>query len=399
MNEGFKINCPRCGAEMNSNARYCMKCGYINTNNAANQNMMPYVQQEQAVTYQIGSGQVINQNTDTTSSGIANNTGNKTICFLINFTLFMLIMIVSFFISVNGKELSVYTIKSSFFPYIAFLGSLIFIHLYSWQLIYMKCNQRWWSFLIPIYSSMVLTDILYKKKWLGLLVFVPVVGQIFSLVMLYTLGKRFKYNGLLTVLFSLIMVPFIGFGTHFYNNTEYVDENHSLEKSYKKNKMFLGFSILFFIVGSVFIFWNNIVDVKDNAQKLSNYYYLYVTNRMIDKTKQLIDENYLECDNYKYSANSGVYYVQYPDVGQRVFIPFYHLKDDSISAYVIIDNTSGTSKYYISMSDGTYGYPETLYENFTKDNIVKYKEIKFKDASEVNYCEIKKATVSVGSYK
>ena len=35
---GFKIFCPRCGNEMNSESRYCMKCGYLNTNNAANQN-------------------------------------------------------------------------------------------------------------------------------------------------------------------------------------------------------------------------------------------------------------------------------------------------------------------------------------------------------------------------
>ena len=126
---------------------------------------------------------------------------------------------------------------------------------------------------------------------------------------------------------------------------------------------------------------------------------LYIPLLNLCQSTKNKDSLRIELKADKYSANSGVYYVQYPDVGQRVFIPFYHLKDDSISAYVIIDNTSGTSKYYISMSDGTYGYPETLYENFTKDNIVKYKEIKFKDASEVNYCEIKKATASVGGYK
>ena len=110
-------------------------------------------------------------------------------------------------------------------------------------------------------------------------------------------------------------------------------------------------------------------------------------------------ENYLKCEDYKYSSDKGVYYVQYPDVGERVFIPFYHLKDESISAYVIIDNTSGSSKYYISMGDGTYGYPETLYENFTKDNIMKYSDFKYKDDSEVNYCEITKSKASVGGLK
>ena len=37
--KGYIIYCSRCGAEMNSNSRYCMKCGNLNYNHSANANM------------------------------------------------------------------------------------------------------------------------------------------------------------------------------------------------------------------------------------------------------------------------------------------------------------------------------------------------------------------------
>ena len=81
---GFKIFCPRCGNEMNSESRYCMKCGYLNTNNAANQNMKQYIPESESGSYQIGSGQLINQNNDNERivNSISSNTGNTKLCFL-----------------------------------------------------------------------------------------------------------------------------------------------------------------------------------------------------------------------------------------------------------------------------------------------------------------------------
>ena len=34
--DGYTVFCARCGAEMNSNSRYCMKCGYLNPDHEAN---------------------------------------------------------------------------------------------------------------------------------------------------------------------------------------------------------------------------------------------------------------------------------------------------------------------------------------------------------------------------
>ena len=58
MNEdkGEIIYCSRCGAEVNSKSRYCMKCGNLNYNHDANENMRPYIQQD-SKPYEVGSGE------------------------------------------------------------------------------------------------------------------------------------------------------------------------------------------------------------------------------------------------------------------------------------------------------------------------------------------------------
>ena len=81
--QGYTIYCPRCGAEMNSNSRYCMKCGNLNSDHEANQSMKPYIK-DNAEAYQVGSGEYISSNTVQTSIG--NNTGNRKLCFIVNFS-------------------------------------------------------------------------------------------------------------------------------------------------------------------------------------------------------------------------------------------------------------------------------------------------------------------------
>ena len=39
--------CPRCGAEMDSSKRYCMKCGALNYDHPDNQKMKQYISKEE----------------------------------------------------------------------------------------------------------------------------------------------------------------------------------------------------------------------------------------------------------------------------------------------------------------------------------------------------------------
>lgn len=389
----FKVFCPRCGSEMNSNSRYCMKCGYLNPNDPANQNMQQYIPQQQVSSYQIGSGQTITHNSEEVTTAIASNTGNKKNCFLINYLLYMFIIIVSYFLIVGSKATNFEAVKNSLFPYVAFITSIVFLFVYSMELVFMKANKRWWHALIPFYCLFVLTDIVFKKKWLGILLLIPGIGQVFFLVTLYVLGSKFKYNGLLTMLLPVIYIPMMGFGSRLYEGVNYISEEKTLEKDYKRKKIFFISLMIFLILGGALIFWTNIIEIKGKASKITHYYYVFATNQIVDKTKQLAKENYLECEDYPYNESSGIYYVEYADIGSVAYLPLYYMRD-VISGYVVIDNSNGESKYYVSLSDGVYGYPETLSNEVNFETIVPYEKIKSR--TDLNICRNTKHKVTVG---
>lgn len=380
-----KIICPRCGNKMGINSRCCLKCGYLNPNVVENQNMKPYMTIKKDSSYQIGSGDTVVKQSGGITNSIASKTGNKKVCFIINFIVYIAIIVISFLLTVNTKIISFDSIKNSVFPYIVLIVSALSIYLYSIQLIFIKCNKRWWFSLIPIYNLFILSEILFKNKWLGFIYLVPVVGQIFFLVSLYELAEKFEYNGFFAVICPIIYIPLMGFGNRLYDGINYVSEESTLENDYKRKKVFFIILVLFTLLSGVLIFWNNIVEIKGKAFRLKNYYYVLATKQIVKKTESLAEEGYLACQEYDYSKDKGKYYIEYSDIGNIAYIPL-HSYMDIIGGYVIIDNTSGNSKYYVSISDGTYGYPETLYEKVDIDTIVSYERIY--ERSDINYCRI-----------
>lgn len=392
---GFKTYCPRCGSEMNSNSRYCMKCGYLNPTDPANQGMNKFMAKEKQEIYQIGSGQTIVQNNDNNqvTISIASNTGNRLVCFLLNYLIYIGIVIVSFILLVGNKVVDLNSIKNSLFPDVVLAISIAFIYIYSIQLIFVKCNQKWWYALIPFYNLFVLCDIVFRKKWLGIILLIPVIGQIFLLVILYKMAMRFKYSGLLAILFPIIFVPLMGFGTRLYEGVSYISEDRTLEKDYKRKKVFFVTLMILLVLSGILVFWNNIIEIKGKATKLTNYYYVFATNQIVDKTKQLARENYLECEEYRYDPHKGKYYIWYTDLGEVAYLPF-HAYREIISGYVIIDNTSGVSKYYVSISDGTFGYPETLSDNVKLETIIPFEKVK--ERTDLNICKNTKQKATVG---
>ena len=391
-----KIVCPRCGNVINGNARCCLNCGWLNPNDPSNQNMQKFMEDERKKRYQVGSGQtIIQKDVNSITTSAVSNTGNKLLCFILNYLLYIVIIAFSFFIILGKSIISFESIKNSIFPYIVFVVSILFLYIYSLELIFMKCNKKWWYSLIPIFNLFVLADIVYKKKWLGIILLIPIVGQIFLLVIMYKIATNFKYSGLLAIIFPVIYIPLMGFGSRLYEGVSYVTEDLTLEKDYRRKKIFF-FTLLFFLItGGGLVFWNNIIEIKSHAFRLKNYYYVLATKQIVDKTEQLAKENFLECDQ-NYKDTRGMYYVEYVDIGAVAYLPFYRYSD-IIEGYVIIDNTSGSSKYYVSLSDGTYGFPETLSDDVTIDTVVPYEKIIKRN--DINMCINTKPKVSVGGMK
>ena len=384
--EGYTIYCSRCGEPMKSNARYCMKCGNLNSNHEANKNMMPYIKDNDKNnnTYQIGSGKfIVGQNQSNQSrEAFANNTGNKRVCFWLNYVIFIFTLLIAFLISKDSIT-DFTTLAISPLPVVAIITSLYFLYVYSIELIFMKCNKPWWAWFIPVYNLMILGEITFQNKKIGLIGLIPIIGQIFFLVMIYKLGTQFKYSGLLTVLFSFIFIPIIGFGSNTYDGKTYITgEEKELEKEYKAKKIFLSTIILFLGAGLVLMVIANMSSVEKSKQLFGNWYYVSASKRIVNKIDKSIDKGLISCGNYEYSNTKGVYYFRFRDLSDEIYLPLSLLREE-IDTYVKVDNNGDTTKYYISMSDGTYGFSETLIDEVDMEKITEYKQLNFNDKGKV----------------
>lgn len=372
----YTIYCSRCGAEMKSGSRYCMKCGNLNYEHEANSGMRKYIKDKNNGKYEVGAGKFIfSPSNNQIRIGVATNTGNKTICFLVNIILYLLCILVCFFSTVNiGNNFSFENIMNSFFPIIAIVITIYFIYFYALELLFMKFNRPWWSVLVPIYNFMVIADVLFKNKVLGLICFVPVIGPFFLAFMLYKLGEKFKFNGLLTVFFFVIVLPLLAFGNYAYEGYTFVEDGVSLEKEYKYKKTYLGIVFLVLIFCGVCFVAANVDNFNKISKKVGKYYYVYTANKIVNKTKKRIEKYGASCDAGDFSKNTGIYYFYYSDIGDEVYLPFYVMRE-SISGYVKVEYDDGVPKYYVSISDGEKGFEETLNSDVNTDIVKDYSEL------------------------
>ena len=378
MNGSF--TCPRCGNEVNNSARYCMKCGYLNPNHPDN------TQYSQL----IGGSNNHSQGIQPSNNGLANNPfsakgaevgfgnkmGNFTLCFAVNLICYLLLIcgVVFIFYSMNHGELKM--MMGSELCYILFSISLFSLFQYSVQLVYMKMNKRWWLALIPFVNLYVLSDAICEKTALNFLVFVPVVGQIYLLFLLYKMGEAFKTSSFLTLLFPFIMFPVIGFGGHSFRGICYVSGRDTLESEYGKKKSFLILNVIIIVVSIVMFFYANTMSINRGIDRFSSYYIYYASQRVIRRTKLKVENGVYECDN----ENSNVLYFYFSDLSDYFSIPFYVYRAP-IQAYVkvvIIPGANGGQAqydYYISMTDLRYGIPETKVEEVTVDSVQPFEEL------------------------
>ena len=135
------IYCSRCGAEMKSSSRYCMKCGNLNYDHEANKSIRYLQPKEEQKAYQVGSGNSLFQNNTSVSNSVrvSSNVGNDKICFLVNYGIYLFAVLLCLFLSFHGK----YTFSSiinSGFPMAVVCISFFFLYCYAFQLIFVKSD-------------------------------------------------------------------------------------------------------------------------------------------------------------------------------------------------------------------------------------------------------------------
>jgi hypothetical protein len=374
------IYCPRCGSEMKSSARYCMKCGNLNYNNEANESMKKIMgnQINEVSSYQIGAGGVIsNVPVRGVKTALATNTGSDLACFLINYFLYIILLVIIIAPQISGGiSIDILTSFSVAIP--VTLISIYFLYCYSIELIFMKANKRWWSAFVPFYNFVVYADITFGKPIYAILFFIPVVGQVAFLVSLYVLGYRFKYNGFLTMFLPFFVIPHIALSSCIYNETMYVGGGEkSNEVFYGRRKVFSVTCLLCFLLSFTSFIYNNRDEINAYKRLIDNYYYVFAAKRITNKVRVKVDHNFYSCEdpeNSKSSSTLGDYYFNYPDIGKKVFIPFYYSRD-AISGYVRVNLNEDGYEYFVSISDGTYGFPEINIKDLTVKNVIKYKDV------------------------
>ncbi|MBQ6135190.1 MAG: zinc ribbon domain-containing protein [Bacilli bacterium] len=359
MEENDKIYCPKCGAEMSKEARYCMACGTLNYEHEANKNMRKFVPKNLRNTYQIGSGQFMVRNSQNqVSQSLSTRTGNKTLAFCLSYFLYLASLAIAFLVIMKGNY-EFDAIVSSKFPLVALVLSILFFYLYAFELLFMKCNKEWWKALIPIYHLLEFSDIAFHKRWPGILLLVPILGQILFLVMLYQVGSKFNYSGLLISLFFPIGIPVVAFGVQPYEGYFFLGRlgEKELEREYRLKKIFLYTFFLFFFSGLGCMAYSFFLENGEKALSAKNYYYLYVAKQLSLKVEKEMKKENFTC-NEAYSETKGTYYFIFDDVRTMILDPFSSLTDP-IEGYVKVENTSHGSTYFVSIRDNNFGIPET----------------------------------------
>lgn len=357
-----KILCPRCQTEMKSNARYCMKCGYLNYNHPENIALKPYMGKLQEATNYVNGQAETRQFQGTRKMHeirFGSKTGSKSLCFLVNVVLYLLFMILSFFLVYRNYDYLIDLLYSAL-PYLFLAVTVIFIYVYAIELIFMKMNERWWYAFIPILNIFKLSYRGMGSYWFGLLSFVPGVNLIYFLVLAYKIGKKFGYNGFLFMLFWPVFIPMCGFGTNAYDGITYVTglDNSSIEKEYKLTNVFIISATTVLVLCLALIGYLNRSIFADPLKALDKYYYVYASRAIVNNVKTDIKVRTINCDEGVYlSSEAGDYYFYYPNATYEADLLFGSTRDE-IESYVKVVNEGGVSTYYISLTDGKYGIEE-----------------------------------------
>ena len=200
---GTAIVCDKCGTTYSSSQRYCMKCGNLNYSHPSTQSMKQYLNYDV-----VNQNYINNGNVKLSHTSVDPYAKEKRNCILWNAIIHIIIAALPCFI----------IFKSDFFSILSIISVLIsagvsFISVTGFCLMFVKAKEPWWFYYIPILNFVTIARIAFGSGWYSLLYFVPIVNFVTIFVTFFKIGKRFGYSGLLTMLFSAIMIPIIGFGS------------------------------------------------------------------------------------------------------------------------------------------------------------------------------------------
>ena len=270
------ILCPKCGSEMKKDSRYCMKCGQLNYAHPDNESMKQYAWQSIKEGNYVSGANMNNKQPLTMGNNKSESISNSNpfkVCLITNISLhvaYIVLMLILLCLLGGSDQITVGLIIG------AVIGngiSCLFSN--SVQAMFIKAGQPWWGYFVPFYNIYIFFQIAYGSGWLMLLLPVPIIGEIYALLLFYNLGKKFYKSGWLTLFFPYVMIPIIGLD----KKTEYsllarsetdtsvltadASKKTQSEKNYGRKKFIIGLLITVVVAVAVYFLWPYIVPLVE----------------------------------------------------------------------------------------------------------------------------------------
>lgn len=129
------------------------------------------------------------------------------------FSWFLMDMFGSFLLSLSGDLVgnSFLSFMINYGPSFYLIISYIFVSMNVAVLLEEKVGISWWKGYVPFYRWFLLVKHFFGEKYwyLVLLSFVPVIGVIAKIIILFLLGKRFQHTTFQSILISVVPIVFL----------------------------------------------------------------------------------------------------------------------------------------------------------------------------------------------
>lgn len=347
--------CPRCGAEMDSKQRYCMKCGALNYDHPDNQKMKTYITPEEFDKANQDYNDPKKHEVDTVEfAGRTYETKTKNKKGFID-TKSAILLLLLFTIILGGLAYFWLNYSLSFLFVVCIIYFIVTFFIIVNSAIYMKGGYSGFTPLIPFYSQYAYFDIAVGNGWKFLFLLIPIFGEIYALYANYRLGRVFGKSGWLTLFFPFVMLPIIAIddrAVYEGNGEKYPQFVTSGKRRNAQIPAFV-YSILFFLVFLGFAF-------TPTAYICREIFYVLDVSSFVDTVNTDVVDGIYNCDGNMITEKDGEYYIPFSNASDLTMYSFLPIRSSmnggKLKGYIRVVKKKNNYQYFVTLTDGEYGF-------------------------------------------
>ena len=347
--------CPRCGAEMDSKQRYCMKCGALNYDHPDNQKMKTYITPEEFDKANQDYNDPKKHEVDTVEfAGRTYETKTKNKKGFID-TKSAILLLLLFTIILGGLAYFWLNYSLSFLFVVCIIYFIVTFFIIVNSAIYMKGGYSGFTPLIPFYSQYAYFDIAVGNGWKFLFLLIPIFGEIYALYANYRLGRVFGKSGWLTLFFPFVMLPIIAIddrAVYEGNGEKYPQFVTSGKRRNAQIPAFV-YSILFFLVFLGFAF-------TPTAYICREIFYVLDVSSFVNTINTDVVDGIYNCDGNMITEKDGEYYIPFSNASDLTMYSFLPIRSSmnggKLKGYIRVVKKKNNYQYFVTLTDGEYGF-------------------------------------------